>query len=103
MSKSILKNILDFPVDKLVRIGRPLPNREALRLYREILKFSSEFDWKNERGQHWKSVLRASARKEFDLARDERDPMLILKMIVTSREAISESRIRMSSQVHRIN
>ena len=50
MSKSILAGILDLPVDKLIKIGKPIPNREALRLYREILKFSNEFDWKNDKG-----------------------------------------------------
>lgn len=85
MKGSILKQILDQPIDKLTRIAKPIPNREALRLYREILKFSNEFDWNNERGQQWKNVLRLSARKEFDLAKDEKDPFYILKMIVTSR------------------
>lgn len=51
MKGSLLAHILDTPIDKLVRVNKPIPNREALRLYREILKFSSEFDWPNERGQ----------------------------------------------------
>lgn len=50
MNKSILKTILDQPVDKLIKIGKPLPNRESLKLYREILKFSNEFNWTNEKG-----------------------------------------------------
>jgi hypothetical protein len=33
-------------------------------------------------------MIAQSARKEFELARDERDPMLVLKMIITSRESM---------------
>ena len=39
MKKSLL-NILDEPVSKLARETTKLPNREALKLYRDILKFS---------------------------------------------------------------
>ena len=33
-------------------------------------------------------MIASSSRKEFELARDEQDPMLVLKMIITSREAM---------------
>ncbi len=33
-------------------------------------------------------MIAESSRKEFELAKDEQDPLLVLKMIVTSREAI---------------
>lgn len=39
MKKSLL-NILDEPISKLARETKKIPNREALRLYRDILRFS---------------------------------------------------------------
>lgn len=29
------------------------PNREALRCYREVMKFSYEFNWNNQKGENW--------------------------------------------------
>lgn len=37
-------------------------------------------------------LIRKSARKEFELARFEKDPVLIMKMILTSREAILKTK-----------
>jgi len=37
-------------------------------------------------------LVRKSARKEFELARFEKDPVLIMKMILTSREAILKTK-----------
>lgn len=45
--------------------------REALSLYREVLRYSNLFVWRDERGRPWRDVLRASARKEFEEARFE--------------------------------
>ena len=45
-------------------------------------------------------ILRKSARKEFEIARDERDPLVAMRMIVTSREAIQEARKRMNEKLH---
>lgn len=38
---------------KIKKEGR----KESLRLYREILKFSSEFDWKDLEGVSWKEKI----------------------------------------------
>ena len=37
-------------------------------------------------------LIRKSTRKEFELARYEKDPVLIMKMIITSREAILKTK-----------
>ena len=47
------------------------PNREALRLYREILRTTRAFYWPNDKGEPWNVVLRRSARDEFEQAREE--------------------------------
>jgi hypothetical protein len=88
MKNSLLKHVLDNPVESLKRIGKPPPRLESLRLYREILKMSNEFTWSDEKGRPFRQLIRESARNEFELARDERDPLLVMKMILTSREAI---------------
>ena len=35
-------------------------------------------------------MLRKSARKEFDLSKQEQDPFLVMKMMVTTRECMKE-------------
>jgi hypothetical protein len=47
-------------------------NREALNLYREIIRTSRSFYWADPKtGQEWTAVLQKSARKEFEAARYE--------------------------------
>lgn len=62
--------------------------REALSLYREVLRYSNIFVWKDEHGRVWRDVIRSSARQEFEAARHEPDPELINRMIVTGRDAV---------------
>ncbi|EGB06643.1 hypothetical protein AURANDRAFT_29152 [Aureococcus anophagefferens] len=50
---------------------RKAANPEALSLYRDILRASRHFHWADKEGEPWNVVLRASARKEFEQARDE--------------------------------
>lgn len=65
--------------------------REALSLYREVLRYSNLFVWKDEHGRMWKDVIRASARQEFEAARREPDPELVNRMIVTGRDAVQRA------------
>jgi hypothetical protein len=44
--------------------------REALTLYRDILRYSNLFVWKDSSGRVWRDVIRASARKVCVCARD---------------------------------
>jgi hypothetical protein len=67
---------------------KKLPNIEVLRLYREVYKFTYKFDWCNEKGELWRDVLRKSARREFDLSKDENDYIHVMKMMVTTRECM---------------
>ncbi|GBF90541.1 hypothetical protein Rsub_03537 [Raphidocelis subcapitata] len=65
--------------------------REALALYRDVLRYSNLFVWRDDRGRVWRDVIRASARAEFEAARREADPELINRMIVTGRDAVQRS------------
>jgi hypothetical protein len=57
--KSIIKNkgnlsFLKKPVETLARSNKMIPNREILRLYREVLQMTRRFTWTNEdTGESW--------------------------------------------------
>jgi Complex 1 protein (LYR family) len=57
----------------------------------QVLRYSNLFVWRDEHGRVWRDVIRASARSEFEVARKERDPELINRMIVTGRDAVSRT------------
>ena len=65
--------------------------REALCLYRDIMRASRYFVWRNAQGMLWKDVLRASARKEFEEARFEKDPEIIARLLVGGRDALQQA------------
>ena len=67
------------------------PNIEALRLYRDILRRSRSFYWPNDKGEPWNKVLQESARKEFEQARDEPDPLMVARMLVVGRECLDKT------------
>lgn len=69
--------------------GRVL-NREALRLYRDILRACRLFDNPSPTGERWGDVLARSARQEFEAARNERDPELIARLLVVGNDALMQ-------------
>lgn len=62
--------------------------REAMSLYRDIIRASRFFPWTDSRGVPWRDVLRANARKEFEEARYERDPEIITRLLIGGRDAV---------------
>lgn len=69
--------------------------REALSLYREILRTCKAFHWVDERsGEPWNIRLRNEARKEFEASRQEKDPLLIARMLVTGRDCVQQIQIK---------
>lgn len=73
----------------------PLPTqsrREVLGLYRDILRTARAFYWPNDDGEPWSTVLQRSARKEFEEARHERDPIIIARLIVVGRQCVEDTR-----------
>ncbi|XP_050204062.1 uncharacterized protein LOC126654063 [Mercurialis annua] len=65
--------------------------REALHLYRDILRASRFFLWIDSRGVLWRDVLRENARKEFENARYEKDPGLVTRLIIGGRDAVESA------------
>ncbi|EPS74343.1 hypothetical protein M569_00415, partial [Genlisea aurea] len=62
--------------------------REALSLYRDVLRATRFFTWPDPRGVPWRDVLRANARKEFEDARFETDPEIITRLLIGGRDAV---------------
>lgn len=84
--RSLLKASRKKPED-----GRPAvltTRREALSLYREALRYSNLFVWRDERGRVWRDVIRTSTRQEFEAARFEQDPEIVNKLIITGRDCV---------------
>ena len=67
---------------------------EAISLYRDILRTAKAFHWCDEKGIPWHAKLKAEARKEFEASREERDPLIIARMLVTGRNCVDEVRRR---------
>ena len=63
---------------------------EAISLYRDILRTAKAFHWCDEDGVPWHAKLRAEARKEFEASREETDPLIIARMLVTGQECVQE-------------
>ena len=74
--------------------GKGLPtsvSRESLRLYRDILRASKHFTWTNPQGEPWSRILRTNARKEFEQASVERDPVILTRLLVVGRESLEKT------------
>jgi len=63
---------------------------EALALYREILRTAKQFHWCDEKGRPWNTRLKAEARKEFEVARNERDPLIIARLLVQGNDCVRQ-------------
>mmetsp|Transcript_19345 Transcript_19345/g.31142 ORF Transcript_19345/g.31142 Transcript_19345/m.31142 type:complete len:108 (-) Transcript_19345:459-782(-) len=63
---------------------------EALSLYREILRTAKHFHWCDENGIPWNHRLKAEARKEFEAAKDETDPLVLARLLVTGRDCVQQ-------------
>ncbi|GMY26026.1 Complex 1 LYR protein [Fagus crenata] len=65
--------------------------REALSLYRDILRASRFFMWPDSRGVLWRDVLRENARKEFEDCRFESDPEIVTRLLIGGRDAVQSA------------
>jgi hypothetical protein len=78
-------------VPNAVKASRFASHRaEALSLYREILRTAKPFHWCDERGIPWNLRLRQEARKEFEAAKDETDPLVLARLLVTGRDCVQQ-------------
>ncbi|GBG25650.1 WD repeat-containing protein pop2 [Hondaea fermentalgiana] len=62
----------------------------ALSLYRDCLRMARCFYWADDNGEPWSVVLKRSARKEFEEARNETDPIIIARMLVVGRQCVED-------------
>ncbi|KAM0904930.1 hypothetical protein ACQ4PT_017709 [Festuca glaucescens] len=76
--------------------------REALGLYRDILRASRLFEWPDERGVPWRESLRANARREFEEARHERDPEVVARLLIGGRDAVDQALERVAEASRRM-
>ncbi|KAG6699519.1 hypothetical protein I3842_08G070700 [Carya illinoinensis] len=65
--------------------------REALSLYRDILRATRFFMWPDSRGVLWRDVLRENARKEFEEARFETDPEVVTRLLIGGHDAVQSA------------
>jgi len=63
---------------------------EALSLYREILRTAKHFHWCDEKGDPWNLKLKKEARKEFEAAKEETDPLILARLLVTGRDCVQQ-------------
>ena len=74
----------------LKHLGGNTRRREALSLYREILRTCKAIHWCDEYGEPWNARLRREARKEFDQSKEETDPLIVARMLVTGRDCVQQ-------------
>lgn len=65
--------------------------REALSLYRDILRATRFFMWPDSQGIIWRDILRENARKEFEDARFETDPEIVTRLLIGGRDAVQSA------------
>ncbi|KAJ1298902.1 hypothetical protein BS78_01G489300, partial [Paspalum vaginatum] len=70
--------------------------REALSLYRDIIRATRLFSWPDECGVPWGEVLRANTRREFEEARWERDPEVVTRLLIGGRDAVQQALDRLA-------
>ncbi|KAI3875779.1 hypothetical protein MKX03_023702 [Papaver bracteatum] len=56
--------------------------REALSLYRDIIRATRFFAWVYKKGVLWRDVLRENARREFEESPLEKDLEIITKLLI---------------------
>jgi hypothetical protein len=64
---------------------------------RDILRTAKHFYWCNDDGEQWSVILKESARKEFETARSERDPLIVARLLVVGQQALMEAQYKVDS------
>ncbi len=81
-------NTLDKPMKHLTDTTR---RKEALSLYREILRTAKHFHWADPvTGKPYNLLLKQQARQEFEASREETDPLILARMMITGRDCLQQ-------------
>mmetsp|Transcript_6325 Transcript_6325/g.10964 ORF Transcript_6325/g.10964 Transcript_6325/m.10964 type:complete len:172 (-) Transcript_6325:1311-1826(-) len=85
------EEFIEHYLNKAVKSNSDAPppvtsRREAISLYRTILRNSRLFVHSDERGVMWRDILRDAARKEFDVGKLETDATMVTKLIIAGRD-----------------
>ncbi|KAI3960668.1 hypothetical protein MKX01_003842 [Papaver californicum] len=84
-------NDTDDELESISRQRVTSMKREALSLYRDIIRATRFFAWVDKKGVLWRDVLRENARKEFEESRFEKDPEIITKLLIGGRDAVESA------------
>jgi Complex 1 protein (LYR family) len=102
------------PTDPLKHLTTGTRRAEALSLYREILRTAKHFHWADTTsagssagaagsaaaggtGEPWNRRLRQQARAEFEQAREETDPLVLARLLVTGRDCVQQVQNRFNA------
>ena len=87
-----------------ISVSRDMSSRaEGIRLYRDILRATRMFTWRNQAGELWSDVLKKNARMEFDQARFERDQLIVARMLVVGRDALNQTTEKFAAAAKAVN
>lgn len=75
---------------KLKHLSSHRTRKEALSLYREILRTCKAFHHADDQGRPWNQILKQQARQEFEASKEEKDPLIIARMLVTGRDCVQQ-------------
>ena len=84
------------------RLAVNIVQREVLQLWRDVIRSTRLFTWLDKDGTLWKEKILNSARAEFKLAKHERDPEEIVRLIVNGQEALEKVTEQMAEKARRL-
>jgi hypothetical protein len=85
------KSYNDEEDEVLTRQRLTSTRREALSLYRDVIRATRYFTWADSKGALWRDVLRQNARQEFEQARFEKDPEVITRLLIGGHDAVESA------------
>lgn len=86
------------PQELTKHLTKATRHKEALSLYRDILRTAKVFHWVEESsGEPWNVKLKKEARKEFEASREEKDPLILARMMVTGRDCVHQIQIKFNA------
>jgi hypothetical protein len=67
---------------------------EALSLYRDVLRTAKHFHWCDDYGIPWNKKLKDQARQEFEASKEEKNPLILARLLVTGRDCVQKVQLR---------